>query len=91
MYSNLVKHLVSNSLCFSDLAHYSITPLLHHSITPSLRVAGFENQDESEAPGEQLQPATRVQFAAGAILQHSATPTRLFRARTPNANGLASA
>jgi hypothetical protein len=30
------------------------------------------------APGEHLQPAVRVQFLAGAILQHSATPTPLF-------------
>ncbi len=43
-------------------------------ITPSLRAAGFEDEDENEAPGEQPQPATRVQLAAGAILQHSTTP-----------------
>jgi len=36
------------------------------SITPSLRVAGFEDEDEYEAPCEHLQPATRVQFWEGA-------------------------
>jgi hypothetical protein len=38
----------------------------------------WKHEQDFEAPCEHPQPATRVQFAAGAILQHSATPTPLF-------------
>jgi hypothetical protein len=47
--------------CNSDLARYSITPSLHHSITPSLRVTGFEDEDEDEASGETASPKRLAQ------------------------------
>ncbi len=50
---------------------FRLGAVLQHSGTPSLRVAGFEDEnddeDENEAPCEHPQPATRVQFSAGAI------------------------
>jgi hypothetical protein len=45
---------------------FQIGAVLRHSNIPSPRVAGFEDKDENEAPHEQLQPATRVQFPEGA-------------------------
>jgi hypothetical protein len=45
------------------------TPSLHHSITPSLRAAGFEDEDENEAPPFGTHPlsgpADTVSLAAG--------------------------
>jgi hypothetical protein len=38
--------------CNSDLAQYSITP--------TLRVAGFEDEDENEAPSEELRTAVKI-------------------------------
>ena len=59
MYSNLVKHLVSNSLDLPPLQHlqprgrevlFGLGSVFPHSNTPSLCVAGFDDEDEDEAP-----------------------------------------
>jgi hypothetical protein len=42
------------------------------------RKSASDDENENEAPCEHLQPATRAQFASGAIIQHSATPIPLF-------------
>ena len=53
--------------------------ILRYSSIPTLRSQGIEDdEDENEAPGEHLQPATRVQFGPGAGLKHFATSTPLF-------------
>jgi len=33
---------------------FGLGAILQHSRTPSLRVAGFEDEDENEAPGERI-------------------------------------
>jgi hypothetical protein len=56
---------------------FGLGAVLQHFANPT-SLFEHEHEDDFDAPGEHLQPATRVQFGPGAGLKHFATSAPLF-------------